>query len=81
MAYTEKVKFSSTNHYGCGPDNEDDVYTVAEFQEHVQSGSFVDYDGHGYPVRDGLADFDVMIKPSKVKRIPKDATHIVWFNR
>ena len=30
MAYTERVKFTVTGTYGCGPDNEDDVYTVEE---------------------------------------------------
>lgn len=81
MAYLTPVKFSSTNNYGCGPDDEDDVYTVEEFREHVAECSFIDYDGHGNPVKDGLADESIMIRPSKVELIPKDATHIVWYNR
>lgn len=82
MAYTEKVNFSTTNRYGCGPDDEDDVYTVAEFMDHVREGSFIDYDGHGHPVRDGLADETIFINPSSAHAlIPNDATHIVWFNR
>ena len=80
--YTHKVKFSKTNRYGCGPDHEDDVYTVAEFLEHVDNGSFIDYDGHGYPVKDKLADKGRCILPSEAKRtIPKDATHILWCNK
>lgn len=81
MAYTREVKFSSTNNFGCGPEDEDDVYTVEEFRELCGSGSFIDYDGHGYPVKDGKADDSVMIRPSKVNEIPADATHVVWFNR
>lgn len=79
--YSEKVNFSGTGRYGCGPDNEDDVYTVEEFRECVMSGAFIDYDGFGYPVRDCLADKDITIKPSEIERIPTDATHIVWLNR
>lgn len=79
--YTRPVKFSATNRYGCGPDDEDDVYTVEEFLSHCESGSFIDYDGFGYPVKDGKADESLCIYPSRRDEIPKDATHIVWFNR
>lgn len=79
--YTKPVRFSATNRYGCGPDYEDDVYTVEEFRCHVANRSFIDHDGFGYPVRDGLADDTVLIKPSLVEAIPSDATHVVWFNR
>lgn len=81
MAYTEQVKFSSTGNYGCGPENEDDVYTVEEFGACVKSGAFIDYDGFGYPVRNSLADTSIIVKPSKIKQIPADATHVVWYNR
>ena len=79
--YSEKVKFTKTGQYGCGPIGEDDVYTVEEFKELAKDGAFIDYDGHGYPVKDKLADRSIMIRPSKVKNIPSDATHIVWYNR
>jgi len=79
--YTEPVTFTKTNQYGCGPDDEDDVYTVEEFCERCNSGAFVDYDGYGHPVRDGLADESFFVWPSHAAEIPKDATHIVWFNR
>lgn len=81
MAYIVPVNFSSTGNYGCGPDEEDDVYTVEEFRQYVEDGSFIDYDGHGYPVKDGLADKTKWIYPSEVKNIPADATHIVWYNK
>lgn len=80
--YDKSVKFSSTNRYGCGPDDEDDAYTVEEFMEHVKNGSFIDCDGFGEPVKDGKADPDIWIYPSEAKEtIPEDATHIVWYNR
>lgn len=81
MPYTSPVKFSQTNQYGSGPIDEDDVYTVAEFCEHVRDKSFIDYDGYGHPVKDGKADETVFIQPSTIDRIPADATHIVWYNR
>ena len=79
--YTAKVNFSSTGNYGNVDENEDDVYTVGEFKEYCDDGAFIDYDGFGYPVKDGLADTKIFIKPSKLDDIPEDATHIVWYNR
>jgi len=79
--YVTPVKFTATNRYGCGPEDEDDVYTVQEFIEAVEDCAFIDYDGFGYPVKDGLADNKIWIFPSKLHCIPADATHIVWFNR
>lgn len=79
--YTRHVKFSSTNNYGCGPCDEDDVYTVKEFIEACDGGSFIDDDGYGHPVKDSMEDISVVIYPSELLLIPKDATHIVWYNR
>lgn len=82
MTYDSPVTFTSTNRYGCGPKNEDDVYTVPEFLAHCDSGSFIDYDGFGCPVKDKMSDQSLWIKPSSAREtIPKDATHIVWYNR
>jgi hypothetical protein len=81
MPYTEPVKFSATGRYGCGPDDEDDVYTVQEFWQLCQSGSFIDYDGFGHPVRERKADSSITVKPSQLDLVPCDATHIVWYNR
>ena len=80
-SYTKPVKFSSTGNYGNVPDDEDDVYTVEEFKQYIADNIFIDYDGHGYPVKDGLADKSIMIFPSRANSIPNDATHIVWYNR
>lgn len=79
--YTDPVIFSSTGNYGCGPEGEDDVYTAEEFRLCVKGGGFIDYDGYGHPVKDKKADPSINIYPSKIKEIPADATHIVWFNR
>ena len=79
--YDKLIKFSVTGKYGCGPDGEDDVYTVDEFKNYCKSGSFIDYDGFGFPVKENLADKSIWIQPSNIKDIPKDATHIIWYNR
>lgn len=80
MPYDKPVTFTTTNHYGCTDD--DDVYTIAEFLENVESGGFIDYDGHGHPVKDKMANSSIIIKPSKCPQcIPDDATHIVWYNK
>ena len=79
--YTEPVKFTKTGQYGCGPDDEDDVYTVEEFRRYCDSGAFIDYDGYGHPVKDKKADVHIVVVPSKLKAVPSDATHIVWYNR
>jgi len=58
-----------------------DLLTVQDFLETCEGGGFIDYDGIGHPVKamKMMESFDV--KPSKRKEIPKDATHIMWFNR
>ena len=76
--------------YDIDPPDYGDVMTVAEFLEDVENGNLIDYDGHGYPMRDGKIahgrntgfDYEFVVRPSKGKDgIPADATHIVWFNR
>lgn len=79
--YTRPVKFTETGQYGDVPDEEDDVYTIEEFKEVCACGGFIDYDGHGHPVKDGKADPSVVVRPSALKDIPEDATHVVWYNR
>lgn len=80
--YTEKVTFTETNLYGCGPDNDDDVYTIEEFRGQIETCGFIDYDGHGYPVKNSLADRSITVKPSTFEEdLPNDATHIIWYNR
>lgn len=62
-------------------EKDDDVFTVEDFREMCKRGSFIDYDGFGYPVKDGLGNPDVWVKPSRLHEIPADATHVNWFNR
>lgn len=82
MSYRDLVRFTKTNRFGCGPIREDDVYTIEEFKEACADGMFVDDDGWGYPVNeDARSDRSIVIRPSTLARIPKDATHIVWYNR
>lgn len=79
--YNEPVNFTKTGQYGCGPKDEDDVYTVDEFRDLCKRHMFIDYDGFGHPVRDRMADPEKIVKPSLLGLIPADATHIVWYNR
>jgi hypothetical protein len=58
-----------------------DLMSVEKFKEYCRDGCFIDYDGHGYPVKDNKMTYDIIIKPSKLKDIPNDTTHIMWFNR
>lgn len=81
MSYSKPVVFSVTGTYGCMPKGEDDVYTIEEFKKFCDMGSFIDSDGHGYPVKDRLTDTSVIIVPSLLNHIPADATHIVWYNK
>jgi len=77
--YTLPVEFTSFNNYGCGVG--EDVYTVAEFREACDCGTFMDYDGFGYPVKDHMINTSITVIPSKVSKIPEDATHVVWYNK
>ena len=79
--YDTPVKSTVTGQYGCEQEDEDCVIIIEEFIAQVKMGAFIDYDGFGYPVKDKLADESIVIKPSRIDQIPKDATHIVWYNR
>lgn len=57
-----------------------DLMTLKEFKRVVRQGCFVDDDGFGHPVKDGKMA-KVCVHPSQVASIPKDATHIMWFNK
>jgi len=58
-----------------------DVMPIKEFRDAVNNGLFIDYDGHGYPAKDGKMDRKIVILPSQFHLCPIDATHIIWFNR
>lgn len=58
------------------------LMTVEEFKSDCDAGALIDYDGFGYPVKDGKsAGYQHKVYPSERHSIPADATHIVWFNR
>jgi hypothetical protein len=70
--------------------NYGDVFTKKEFIRHC-GGMFTDYDGHGHPAIipkntkspfvKGRVNGRIVVKPSRVKEIPEEATHVVWFNK
>lgn len=58
------------------------VYTIEQFIKMSESGSFMDYDGHGYYATHN-AKSDILIYPSDILEhiYRDDFTHIIWFNR
>ncbi len=56
------------------------VMTVGEYRENVDCGGFIDYDGFGYPMKDGKSAKHPLY-PSEINKLPTDATHVVWFNK
>lgn len=61
--------------------NYGNLMTVQDFIENCKIGGFIDNDGCGHPVKDNMMNDDLIIYPSQRVLIPKDATHIIWFNR
>jgi hypothetical protein len=57
-----------------------DLYTVEEWKEALQDGSFISEDGSGYWVKDGLMCHDWDEEVFAATR-PLDATHVMWFNK
>ena len=58
-----------------------DLIPKKSFISSCKSHGFIDYDGHGYPVKGKKMNSQITIYPSRVSEIPEDATHIIWFNR
>jgi hypothetical protein len=66
--------------YNMKPAPYGDIMPLSEWLEAVNTGGFIDYDGSGYPMRDGnMSSF--CIKPSRAALVPPDATHIQWYNK
>lgn len=57
------------------------LMTVQQFKNDVTDGMLIDYDGHGHPVKDMMMKPNTYVYPSRIRKIPKDATHIMWYNR
>jgi hypothetical protein len=63
-----------------------DIFTLDEFEEMVQNGSLIDYDGHGYfCIKNKEMESDIMVTPSTFHFlrpcVSKELTHVIWFNR
>lgn len=57
-------------------------YTIQEFLDAVDSECFIDYDGYGYAVIDGVTRREYVVSPSTARQdIPPEATHVEWYNR
>jgi len=59
-----------------------DVMSLDHFIANVKCGGFINYDGSGNYVKDGM-ESDITIHPTDVKHgtIRKDFDTIVWYNR
>jgi hypothetical protein len=57
-----------------------DIMTVKQFRDSCERRTLMDCDGNGYPVK-GSKYALIQILPSTRRKIPKDATHILWFNK
>lgn len=53
---------------------------ISEWKNLVETGFFIDYDGHGSLVS-GDKVCETVFRPSDVNNIPPEATHIIWYNR
>jgi hypothetical protein len=53
-----------------------DLFTVEEWNESVEDGDFIDDDGSGYWVKDGMESRDEVFSSSQ-----EDATHVAWYNK
>lgn len=67
-------------------DDDDDVMTIEEFIENVESGFFTDYDGIGYlGTKDCYCDSNAILPSQlefcKEQLLNSKFTHVIWFNR
>ena len=58
-----------------------DLLTVDEFKGAVECNGFIDYDGHGDMLVDGVFLEESSISPSEAHKIPENVTHILWYNK
>lgn len=75
---THPIRMRPLENYG-------DHMPVTEFVDYVEVGLFIDYDGHG-ELATAEEVSDLTIFPSQVRgrgmaAIPREFTHIVWYNR
>jgi hypothetical protein len=60
---------------------EDDMMTIDEFKQAIQSQAFGPDDGYARPVKDGMISTKLKIFTDTLDMLPKDATHIIWCNK
>lgn len=71
------IRLDESKMYPIEPD--DDVFTLEEFQEQVESETLIESDGTGY-YSDGTR-FMYEANYWTIARPPEWATHVVWHNR
>jgi len=71
----KKLKFESIPDYG-------DLMTMQVFINSVKIGAFTDYDGFGnLSTETQMSNRQLSPSQLRTRKIPKWATHIVWFNK
>jgi hypothetical protein len=58
------------------PDNDDDIYTVEDWEKTVAEGWINNDDGCGYWMKNNLISNDEVFSTEQL-----DATHVVWYNK
>lgn len=72
----------TTFNYTKAPDGLGYLMPLEQFLKECEHGYFTDYDGYGYPVKNGLVDEDAYIRPSDRQMLARsDADAIQWYNR
>lgn len=65
-------------------DDVGDLFTIEDWNQCVDSGCFINYDGFGkYATTDGFSDVRVWPSDRTREKLkpPSWATHVLWFNR
>lgn len=59
-----------------------DVMTVKDFLAACEFRFFIDYNGFGHPIKNGMMDGEYKLYPSQMpSKMPTDADNVAWFNR
>lgn len=77
-------KFGISSWLSKSEKNEDygDVFSTDAFFEHVESGMFIDSDGHGYPSNGTHHIFTCLsVRDLAACKYSKTVSHIIWYNK
>lgn len=67
--------------YNKEPDDFGNIMTVEKWLDDCDDGYLIDYDGFCQPMKEGKV-CDLFILPSERNTLlPKDATHVIWYNK